>query len=97
MDVLDWLSFVIIGSEDLDLESMVGAFAEIENYSTWDQLRPDPCFFLNGSEYGEARGWTGKRKRHLEFSQCGTFDRLSRFDLATEPIVPVGRPQASVI
>ena len=90
MDALDWLSFVIVSSEDLDLESVVGAFAEIEDQSAWDQLGTNPRFFLNGGEYGQPRGWTDRC--HLEFSQCGSFDRLPRFDLATEPIIPVGPP-----
>lgn len=89
MDVLNWLSFVIVSSEDLDLKSMIEALGEIEDRSAMHLLRADPCFFLYGHEHGERRGWTDKP--HHKFSHCGRFDRLSGFDLATEPIVPVGR------
>jgi hypothetical protein len=50
MDVLDWLSFVFVGFEHLNLEGMVGAFVYVEKRSTSDQLRTYARLFLCGGE-----------------------------------------------
>jgi len=51
MDVLDWLSFVFVGSEHLNLEGMIGAFVKVDECSTWDQLCGYTSLFLNGDEF----------------------------------------------
>jgi hypothetical protein len=50
MDVLDWLSFVIASFEHFNVECVVVAFQEVDDSSTWDQVRTDPRFFLNESK-----------------------------------------------
>ena len=50
MGVLGRLSFIFICFEHLNLEGMIGALVEVDERSTWDQLRGYACLFLNGGE-----------------------------------------------
>lgn len=45
---------------------------EVDERSTWDELRGYPCLFLNGGERLQTVRVDGRC--HLEFPQCGGFD-----------------------
>lgn len=47
VDILDWLSFVFVGFEHLNLEGVIRPFVEVDERATWGQIRGYSCLFLN--------------------------------------------------